>query len=470
MTDPLLLDDIAITGMSCIFPGAPDIKSFWRNILAKVSAISEFADSEVERFYNPESDEFARIYCKRAGYIRKLIDFDPLKYGLMSNSVEGSDYDHFIALELVQRALLDAGLLDKPFPRDKTEVILGHGTYINPGNTNWLQHSLVLDQTIEVLRRLNPQYSEGTLQKIRSELKNSLPPINSQNIPSLIPNIMAGRIANRFDFMGSSYIVDGACASSLIAIECGIKDLLLGRCDVAVVGGIQGYIPPAEFMLFCELGALSHSSEIRPFACDADGTLLGEGAGVIILKRRKDAQKQGDKIYAIIKGVGLSSDGRAKGLLAPRMEGEALAIQRAYEMTGISPETVELIEAHGTGIPLGDITEIGALTKVFGLRQKKYPDCAVGTVKSMIGHCIPASGIAGIIKIALALHHKILPPTLNCDEPNPQLNLGKTPFYINNEARPWFHANGKSPRRGGVNAFGFGGANAHCILEEYPEN
>lgn len=470
MVDPRLSDDIAIIGMSCIFPGAPDVSSFWRNILSKVSAISESPDSEVERYFDPQSDEFERIYCKRAGYIRDIARFDPLKFGVVPSSVEGGDYDHFIALELVHGALFDAGLLDKPFPREKTEVILGHGTYINPGNTNWLQHSLVLDQTIDILKRLNPQWPEARVQQVRNELKESLPSLNPHNIPSLIPNIMAGRIANRFDFMGGSYIVDGACASSLLAIECGMKDLLLGKCDVAVVGGIQGYLPPAVFMLFCELDALSRSSAISPFSRKADGTLLGEGAGVIILRRRKDAEKEKDKIYALIKGVGISSDGRARGLLAPRLDGEVLAMQRAYEVTGVAPASVELIEAHGTGIPLGDLTEIEALTKVFGLRQKKNPHCAVGTVKSMIGHCIPAAGIAGIIKTTLALYHKILPPTINCDEPNPQFNLERTPFYINTEARPWTHTNGGVLRRGGVNAFGFGGINAHCILEEYPEH
>lgn len=470
MDDRVIEDDIAIVGMSCIFPGAPDLQTYWDNILAKVSAITEYPDSEINRYFNPASDEFARVYCKRAGYIDGLIHFDPLKYGLLPSSVEGGDFDHFIALELVHRALADAGLTDRPFPKERTEIVLGHGTYINQGNTNWLQHSFVLDQTIDIVRRISPGYSEDTLAKIRAELKSSLPPLNSQNIPSLIPNIMAGRIANRFDFMGASYLVDGACASSLIAIECGMKDLLLGKCDLAVVGGVQGYIPPAVFMVFCELGALSRSSEIRPFSKDADGTLLGAGAGIIILRRLKDAQKEGDRIYAVLKGVGVSSDGRARGILAPRAEGGALAIQRAYEATGISPATVALIDAHGTGIAFGDSTEIEALTKVFGLRQGRYPACAIGSIKSMIGHCIPAAGIASVIKTALALTHKILPPTIHCDEPHPQLGLEKTPFYINSDVRPWIHNDLKHPRRAGVSSLGFGGINAHCILEEYPEN
>jgi acyl transferase domain-containing protein len=165
--------------------------------------------------------------------------------------------------------------------------------------------------------------------------------------------------------------------------------------------------------------------------------------------------------------MGIASDGKSGGLLAPRLEGEALAIRRAYEATGIAPETVALIEAHGTGIPLGDRTEIRALSAVFGPRRGRRPTCGVGSVKSMIGHTISASGMAGFIKAALALHHRILPPTANCDEPHPDLELDKTPFYINTRARPWVHGGSRGPRRAGVSAMGFGGINSHCVLEEY---
>jgi len=219
--------------------------------------------------------------------------------------------------------------------------------------------------------------------------------------------------------------------------------------------------------LFCTLNALSRRSQIRPFDEGADGTLTGEGVGMVVLKRREDAERDGDRIYAVIKGVGTSSDGRGQGPFAPRVEGEELAMRRAYEAAGILPESVALIEAHGTAMPAGDLAEIQALTRVFGPRKGPVPTCALGTVKSMIGHLMPASGIAGLIKAALALYHKVLPPTLHCEAPNPKFELQETPFYINIETRPWIHGSQMTPRRAGVSAFGFGGVNAHAVLEEH---
>jgi acyl transferase domain-containing protein len=223
-------------------------------------------------------------------------------------------------------------------------------------------------------------------------------------------------------------------------------------------------------MLFCAIEGMSRLSELRPFDKKADGTMLGEGVGMLLLRRTKDAERDGNRIYAVIRGVGTASDGRAKGLLAPRVEGQELAIRRAYQADGVDPGTVELIEAHGTGIPLGDVTEISALTRVFGPRPGSRPTCGIGSIKSMIGHCRSAAGIAGIIKATLALYNKVLPPTLHCDEPNPDLHLEKSPFYVNTETRPWIRPRGGTPRRAGVSAMGFGGVDAHCVLEEHAGN
>ncbi|HLF89134.1 MAG TPA: type I polyketide synthase, partial [Anaerolineales bacterium] len=289
--------------------------------------------------------------------------------------------------------------------------------------------------------------------------------------------------------MGPTYTVDAACASSLVAVDIATRDLLTGQCDLALVGGVQVTTPIPILTLFSHLNALSRKQEIRPFDQNADGTLLAEGLGVVVLKRAVDAVRDGDRIYAVIKGVGTSSDGKGLGVLAPRLEGATLAMRRAYENTGISPKTIGLIEAHGTGTSAGDLSEMTALRQVYGNREGHYAYCAVGSVKSMIGHTMPAAGIAGLIKAALALHHKILPPTLNYDEPNPKFDLPSAPFYINTETRPWIHParygvldqqNGSEtltedhrssthPRRAGVNAFGFGGINAHVILEEFPD-
>lgn len=459
--------DIAIIGMACIFPGAPNLRTYWENILSKVNAITDPPeDWEADLFYDPDSQANDRIYCKRGGYLGNLARFNPFDYGIMPLSIDGGEPDHYLALRLAYDALTDAGYENR-IDSSRTEVIIGRGTYINRGWATLAQHGLIVDQTLMILQRLCPEYSQEKLKVIKQELKDSLPPFNAETCSGLIPNIITGRIANRLNIMGTNYIIDAACASSLIAVDHGMQDLLTHKCDMALVGGVQASTPAPLLMIFCQLNALSRGSEIRPFDKNADGTLLGEGAGIIVLKRREDAESDGDRIYALIKGVGTSSDGRGVGLLTPRVEGEELALRKAYEIAGISPQTIELIEAHGTGTPVGDLTEIQALKLVFGPRSGNLPWCGLGSVKSMISHLIPAAGIAALIKVALSLYYKVLPPTLNCDEPDPKFELEKTPFYINTETRPWIHGSQEIPRRAGVNAFGFGGINAHAILEEY---
>jgi acyl transferase domain-containing protein len=462
------MDDIAIVGMACILPGAPNLQTYWQNIVSKVDAVSDPPeDWEGESWFDPVSTDNDRIYSKRGGYLGDLARFDPLKYGIMPKAVDGAEPEHFLALRVAYEALADAGFPDLPLNRERTEVIIGRGTYINRGYTTLHQHGLFIEQALRLLQRLNPEYTEDKLKALKQQLKANLPPFNAQTAPGLVSTVMSGRIANRLDLRGANYCVDASCASSLIAVEHAVQDLLAGKCDAALAGAVQLSTHHLLLMVFCQLTALSRQSQIRPFDEDADGTLLGEGIGMMVLKRRKDAERDGNRIYAVIKGVGSASDGRAKTVVAPRIEGEELALRRAYEAASLSPSTVGLIEAHGTAMPLGDVTEFQALRLVFGPRDGGPVKCAVGSVKSMIAHLIPASGIAGLIKTALALYHKVLPPTLHCERPNPKLELDKTPFYINTETRPWIHGAADTPRRAGVNAFGFGGINAHAVLEEH---
>lgn len=457
--------DIAIIGMSALFPKAKDLQAYWQNILNKVDAITEAPDDWALPYFDPQSAENDRIYTRQGGFLGELAEFNPLEFGIMPNSVDGGEPDHFLALRLAWEALRDAGYLERPFNRERTGIILGRGTYINRGYNTLLQHGQIVDQTLGLLQQILPEMGEETLGQLREQLKASLPPFTAEMAPGLVPNVIAGRIANRLDIKGPNYIVDAACASSLVAVDAAIKELQGGRCDLVLAGGVHASTPPQINMIFCQLQALSHGG-IKPFSQAADGTLLGEGLGILALKRLPDAERDGDRIYAVLKGVGASSDGKALGLLAPRLEGEVLALERAYSAGGVAPETVGLIEAHGTGIPLGDHTEVQSLTQLFGPRSSLLPHCALGSVKSMIGHCIPAAGAASLIKTALALYHKVLPPTL-CEEIAPSLEIQKTPFYINTEPRPWIHGRTDAPRRAGVNAFGFGGVNAHAVLEEY---
>ena len=472
--------DVAIIGMACMFPGAPNLAAFWQNIVSKVDAITdpppEAWDSDI--FYDPGSQENDRVYCKKGGYLGPLAYFNPLEHGVMPRAAEGGEPDQWLALQVAREALADAGYPDGPRERHRTAVILGKGTYINRGNLTMVQHSLMVDQTLQVLKTLHPELTDEELRLIRRDLKRNLPPFNAETAGAMVPNIVAGRIANRLDLMGPSYTVDAACASSLLAADIAVQGLRNCEYDLALVGGVQVTTPIPILTLFCQLKALSFGEQIRPFDKDADGTILSEGLGMAVLKRREDAEREGDRIYAVIKGMGVASDGRAMSVLAPRVDGEELALHRAYEQTEISPRTIGLIEAHGTATLVGDAAEVQALTRVFGSRDDKseirnpksaiHQWCALGTIKSMIGHTMPAAGIAGLIKTALSLYHKVLPPTLNVDQPSPTLELDKTPFYINTETRPWIHGSTETPRRAGVNAFGFGGINAHTILEEYP--
>jgi acyl transferase domain-containing protein/phosphopantetheinyl transferase len=453
--------DIAIVGMSCLFAKAPDLRAYWENILAGVDAIGEPPEgSWTRRVLDPASRENDRLYTVRGGYVADLARFDPLAYGVMPKAVDGAEPEQFIALALARAALQDAGYGERPFDRRRTGLILGRGTYVNRGVISCFQHTLVVDQVIDLLRRLHPEHSEASLAGLRAHLKEGLPPFNPENSPGLAHSVLVGRIANRLDLMGPAFTVDAACASSLIALDYGRRDLLEGTCDMVLVGGIQVSTTHPILLLFTQLGALARSGRVRPFHQDSDGTLLGEGAGLVVLKRRRDAERDGDRIYAVLRGLGTSSDGRAMGVLAPRLEGEELALRRAYDDAGLDPASVGLIEAHGTGTPVGDAVEIEALRRVFGDTGAPLP---IGSVKSMIGHCIPAAAAAGLIKAALAVHHKVLPPTLHASEPHRGLEGSR--LRLSGASRPWIHG-GTEPRRAGVSAFGFGGINAHAILEE----
>ncbi len=453
---------IAIIGMAGIFPRSPDIKAFWQNILNTVDSISDpLPEWEAARYLDS-----GRINTSFGGYLKDLYRFDPQKYGVMPHSIDGGEPDQYLALRVACEALEDAGYLGDGYDHKDTGIVLGHSTYLHRGQGNLIQHHIVLDQTLEFLRAVIPSIDDDKASQIREIFAGKLPQSNADNAPGLVPNVMTGRIANRLNLRGPNYIVDAACSSSLIAVSAAVDELYRGRSRLMLAGGVNASLPAEASIIFTQLGALSKNGKIQPFGINADGTLLGEGLGVVVLKRLSEAIEDSNKIYAVIKGIGIASDGKALGLLAPNVEGEVLAIERAYASSGIDPATVELLEAHGTGIPLGDKTEISALRKIFGERKTDQGSVALGSIKSMIGHCIPAAGIAGFIKSALALYHKILPPTI-CDTINPDLELEKTPFYINRKARPWIAQPG-TPRRAGINAFGFGGINAHVILEESP--
>ena len=277
---------------------------------------------------------------------------------------------------------------------------------------------------------------------------------------------MAGRIANRLNLGGTNCTLDAACASSLAAFKMAISELTEHRANLMITGGVDTDNSILTYLCFSKTPALSRSQQSRPFDADSDGILLGEGLGMMVLKRLEDAEQDGDRIYAVIKGIGTSSDGRFKSIYAPRAEGQVKALERAYEDAGFDPGSLGLIEAHGTGTVAGDSTEFEALNQFFGAHNIQKQSIALGSVKSQIGHTKAAAGAASLIKAALALHHKILPPTINVTEPNPKLNIKNSPFYLNTQTRPWIRAEGEPPRRAGVSSFGFGGTNGSLVFKK----
>ncbi len=457
--------------MACTFPQARNVQEYWQNIVDGKDCVHNVDpqrwDPDVFFSDDPHLDD--RVYCKRGGFLGTSFAFEPVRYGAMPSAIPGAEPDQFLVLRTAYEAIADAGFDMRDIGNKRGSLILGRGSYLGAGATSLLMRGVITEQTLGILKKLHPEYTADQLQSIKDELRRELPPFAPDTAPGLIPNITTGRVANRLDFMEATYTVDAACASSLIATENAMRGLLSHQYDIALTGGVHIFSDFPFLQVFARMGALSRSSTIRPFDERSDGTLAGEGCGIMVLKRLEDAQRHGDRIYAIIRGVGTSSDGRATSITAPRIEGEELALRRAYEMSHVDPRTISLIEGHGTGTPVGDAAEIDALHRVLGHRELgELRDCALGSVKSMIGHTMPAAGIASLIKTALAIYHRVLPPTLHCEQPVEAVSNSSSRFYMSTEKRPWFRQTAAVPRRAGVSAFGFGGVNAHVVLEEAP--
>ncbi|MBT8373208.1 MAG: hypothetical protein KJO34_19745, partial [Deltaproteobacteria bacterium] len=455
---------VAIIGMGCLFPKSTGLQKYWRLLYHGQDAIADVPESHwsaADYFdSNPKSPD--HVYCKRGGFLEP-ISFDPSEFGIPPSSLEATDTSQLLGLLAAKMALEDCGYgNDKDFDRDRASVILGvTGTQelVIPlssrlGHPIWRK---ALDDS-----SIPTEKAEEVIQKI----SNSYVQWQENSFPGLLGNVVAGRICNRLDLRGTNCVVDAACASSMSAIHLAMLELQSGRSDLVVTGGVDTLNDIFMHMCFSKTHTLSATGDARPFSKDADGTVLGEGIGMLVLKKLDQAQTDGDRIYAVIKGIGSSSDGKSQSIYSPSVEGQARALTSAYQNAGIRPATVALIEAHGTGTRVGDNVEFEALNQIFGESGASGRKCALGSVKSMIGHTKASAGAAGLIKAALGLHHKVLPPTLKADAPHPNLDIDHSPFYLNNYSRPWFSENGH-PRRAGISAFGFGGSNFHIVLEEH---
>lgn len=454
--------DVAIIGMSCFYPAANDPRTYWENILNKQYAVTEIPDSHWDwrLYFDPNPRARDKIYSKWGGFLSD-IPFDPLSYGITPNSLHSIEPLQLFLLEAVRHALMDAGYANRPFDRERVATILGIG-----GGGSPLAVAYGFRTCLPLLDSV-PDLPAKSSEILKSS-EHLLPEWTEDSFPGILLNVAVGRVANRFNFGGPNYAIDAACASSLAALQACVRELELGTSDVAVAMGADTVQTPYAYMAFSKTHALSQRGRCSPFDASADGIVLSEGIGVVVLKRLADAERDGDRIYGVIKGMGASSDGKDKGLTCPNSAGQMRALRRAYAQARVSPLSVSLIEAHGTGTVVGDQTEAQSLAQILSEAGAPVQSCALGSVKSMIGHAKCAAGLAGLIKTTLALHHKTLPPTL-VEQPNPRAAFDKSPLYLNTEARPWVHG-GLGPRTAGVSAFGFGGTNFHVVLEEYAGN
>ena len=453
---------IAIIGIGGMFPQARNLQEYWTLLKEGRDAITDIPATHWKPADYFDRDQKARdkTYGAKGGFLPP-IEFDPLEFGIVPNALEATDTSQLLSLVVAQEALRDAGYLQREFDRDRASVILGVtgaqelviSLGARLGHPHWrkaLQDAGVADDIAQdVIERIRQQYVEW----------------QENSFPGLLGNVIAGRIANRFDFGGTNCVVDAACASSLSAVHLAMLELQHGKADLVLSGGVDAFNDIFMYMCFSKTPALSPSGHARPFDQNCDGTTLGEGIGLVVLKRLADAQRDGDKIYAVLRGIGSSSDGKGTSIYAPKAEGQVKAYRNAYRDARVAPDTIELLEAHGTGTAVGDAMEIKGLIEFF-TPQMNGAKCALGSVKSQIGHAKSAAGIAGLIKVALALYHKTLPPTIKVEKPTAALESDKTPFYVNTQKRVWPMPE-NHPRRAALSAFGFGGTNFHCVLEEF---
>ncbi|MEZ9656786.1 phosphopantetheine-binding protein [Vibrio splendidus] len=458
---------VAIVGMASMFANSRYLNKFWDLISEKIDAITEVPDTHwrPEDYYDSDRTTPDKSYCKRGGFIPE-VDFNPMEFGLPPNILELTDTSQLLSL-IVAKEVLEDAKLPEGYDRDKIGITLG------VGGGQKIAQSLNARLQYPVLKKvfkssgINDEDSEMLIKKFQDQYIHW----EENSFPGSLGNVISGRIANRFDLGGINCVVDAACAGSLAAMRMALSELVEGRSEMMITGGVCTDNSPTMYMSFSKTPAFTTNETIQPFDIDSKGMMIGEGIGMVALKRLEDAERDGDRIYSVIKGVGSSSDGKFKSIYAPRPEGQAKALKRAYDDAGFAPHTLGLLEAHGTGTAAGDVAEFAGLNSVFSENNGEKQHIALGSVKSQIGHTKSTAGTAGLIKAALALHHKVLPPTINVSAPNPKLDIENSPFYLNTQTRPWMKRVDGTPRRAGISSFGFGGTNFHVVLEEYtPEH
>jgi acyl transferase domain-containing protein len=463
---------IAIVGVGAVLPDAPDTAAFWENVKGGRYSINETPSDRWDTglYWDPDPAAPDKTYSKIGGWVRDW-EWNPRGWRLPIPPTVGDQMDltQKWAIAATRQALIDFGYPDRPLDRDRTAVVLGNAMagdkhYLTALRIFYPEFAVELERAGS-FRGLQPELQKQILHDVREAVGRKMPMITEDTMPGELANVIAGRIANLFDFHGPNFVVDAACASAMAGITAAIEGLEEGDYDSVITGGVDANMSASTFVKFCKIGALS-ATGTRPYADGADGFVMGEGAAVFLLKRLRDAEEAGDRIYAVIRGLGGASDGRGKGITAPNPVGQKLAVERAWKNAGLDPATVSLIEGHGTSTKVGDVIETESLTAVFGAAGARRGTVPLGSVKSNIGHLKGAAGAAGILKATLALHHRVVPPSVGFARPNPNIDFANAPFHVPTELKPWdFVVDGV--RRAGVSAFGFGGTNFHVVLEEY---
>ncbi|MFH1112944.1 MAG: SDR family NAD(P)-dependent oxidoreductase [Pseudomonadota bacterium] len=464
-------EPIAVVGIGLRLPGSDSAESYWDHIMNRRSGIVEVPAErwgDTDLYYDPDPKAPDKTYTRIGGFVRDF-RFDPLKYRIPPSVARKMDRTQQLAVTCTADALMDAGLSPEQLKGRRVGIILGNS--MGGENTDKYAERVSLPRTLACLEGafecldLDPQTRNSVVEDFRSKYLEGLPEITEDSLPGELPNVISGRIANVFNLEGPNFTVDAACASSMAAVMNAVAALRDGTVDFAVTGGVDAAMHPSSYIKFCKIGALSPDGS-RPFDEKANGFVMGEGVGILILKRLSDAVRDNDRIYATIVDTGSSSDGRGKGITAPNEAGQERAVRACYESAGWDPRTVGLIEAHGTSTSVGDKTELIMLDRFFREIEAPEKSVGIGSVKSQIGHLKAAAGAAGIIKAVLSLYHRTLPPTINVTHPNPCIQWETSPLNLLTEPLPWESPQGR-PRRAAVSAFGFGGTNFHVLVQEH---
>jgi enediyne polyketide synthase len=460
-------DAIAVIGMGCYYPGSPSLKAFWENILARRREFRKLPDRRLplSEYYDADPAAPDKTCADRAAVIDGFT-FDWIKRGIPRTVVDSSDIVHWLALEVALRALEDAGYTRQSTPCDRTGVILGNtltGEHSRSQNMRlrWPYVSKIL-KAAAIEKGLPPKLTEDLIHTMEEYYKSAFAPITEDTLAGSLSNTIAGRICNFLDLHGGGYTVDGACSSSLIAVSTAATALSTGTLDLAVAGGVDISLDTFELVGFAKTNALTRG-DMRVYDMNASGFIPGEGAGFVVLKRLQDARIHRNHVYAVLRGWGISSDGKG-GITAPKAEAQALAIRRAYGKAGYDLSSIDFIEGHGTGTAAGDKAEVEGIAMVMDSKRQadQLRSCGITSLKSLIGHTKAASGIGGFIKAVLAVNRRIIPPTAGCSRPN-------TVFQDKAKALfPVMHGeihDVNRTMRAGVSGMGFGGINCHVTIE-----